>query len=251
MMACVRTNPKTGKKLATMKSVVNEQTGFEEFPLFIKVRQHGFDKYDPDNYILYKLVDTRPLDTANVGEGFYPIYAVTVPNSATLRAGSYNYDYIRPYGTRPVMYDDTTIEAINQFFSGKHLDSDKPFTEDTLVDKFVKLINNSPVLFTETELVKRLKEEFKYNEIDITKTKLQKYIEKYIDEDHRIKLRSDEKSDNKSDKKSDKKKTNDKIVNVHYGNNEHKELSNLAERKFTATIDGLGELEFNSVEGAI
>lgn len=251
MMACVRTNPKTGKKLATMKSVVNEQTGFEEFPLFIKVRQRGFDKYDPDNYILYKLVDTRPLDTANVGEGFYPIYAVTVPNSATLRAGSYNYDYIRPYGTRPVMYDDTTIEAINQFFSGKHLDSDKPFTEDTLVDKFVKLINNSPVLFTETELVKRLKEEFKHNKINIAQTTLQKYIEEYIDEDHRIKLRSDEKSDNKSDKKSDKKKTNDKIVNVHYGNNEHKELSNLAERKFTATIDGLGKLEFNSVEGAI
>lgn len=251
MMACVRTNPKTGKKLATMKSVVNEQTGFEEFPLFIKVRQHGFDKYDPDNYILYKLVDTRPLDTANIGEGFYPIYAVTVPNSATLRAGSYNYEYIRPEGTRPVMYDDTTVEAINQFFSGKHLTSDKPFTEDTLVDKFVKLINNSPVLFTETELVKRLKEEFKYNELEITQPRLQKYIEEYIDEDHRIKLRSDEKSDNKSDKKSDKKKTNDKIVNVHYGNDEHRELSNLAERKFTATIDGLGELEFNSVEGAI
>lgn len=251
LMACVKTNPKDGKRISTIKPFMNEKTGMQEFPLFIKVRQRGFDKYDPDNFILYRLVDTRPLNTASAGEGVYPIYAITTPNSATLRAGSYNYDYIRPQYTRPVMYDDTTIEAINTFFSGKHLMSDKPFTEDTLIDKFANLINNSPVLFTETELIKRLGDEFKHNELDVTQTKLQNIINNYIDEDHRIKLRSDEKSKGKSTEKSDNKKTNNKIVNVHYGSNQHKELSNLAERKFTATIDGLGKLEFNSVEGAI
>ena len=250
LMACVKTNPKDGKRISTIKPFMNEKTGMQEFPLFIKVRQRGFDKYDPDNFILYRLVDTKPLNTASAGEGVYPIYAITIPNSTTLRAGSYNYDYIRPQYTRPVMYDDTTVEAINKFFSGKHLMSDKPFTEDTLIDNFANLINNSPVLFTETELIKRLGDEFKYNELDITQTKLQKIISKYIDEDHRIKLRSDEKSKGKSTEKSDKK-TNDKVVNVHYGNDQHRELSNLSERKFTATIDGLGKFEFNSVEGAI
>ena len=63
-------------------------------------------------------------------------------------------------------------------------------------------------------------------------------------------MRSDEKSKGKSTEKSDKK-TNDNVVNVHYGNDQHRELSNLSERKFTATIDGLGKFEFNSVEGAI
>lgn len=248
MIACVKKDSKSGTKLSTIKPVTNDKTGLQEFPSYIKVRQRSFDKYDPDNYILYKLADTRPLNTANPSEGFYPIYKICMPNSARLRAGSYSYNYIKPYGTRNIMYDESTIQAVEQFFKGNHLTSDKPFVEDTLVDKFVDLINNSPVTFAESELISRLKEEFDYNQIDITTTKLRTLVEKYIDKDHLIKFSSDEKKSNS--KTSTKKAINDKIINVHYGNNEHRELSNLAKRPFITKINGLGELKFKSVEGA-
>lgn len=248
MVACVKKDPKTGQKIPSIRSRLNEDQ-VEVFPQYIKIRQKSLDKFDPDNYILYKLVDCKPLDKGNPSAGVYPIYAITIPGSATLHAGSYNYDYIKPLDTKEVMYNDVTQDAVDQFFTGKHLMSDKPFVEYTLVDTFADLINKSPISFMEEDLIRRLREEFEYNKLEITDAILKKLVRENIDEEHIIKTRSDEK-DNNSDKKEEKKKTNSKVVNIHYGNGENVKLSNLAKRPFTTEIKGLGKLKFNSVEGA-
>mgnify|MGYP003587003735 FL=1 len=66
--------------------------------MFIKVRRPGIDRFASDSIVLYRLNGVR-FDTSGSETISYPVYRIATPQTVRLRAGSYNYDMIRPEGT--------------------------------------------------------------------------------------------------------------------------------------------------------
>lgn len=178
LIACKRES--RNKAVSTVYGRKDPITQEEIFPQYIKVRRRNSKKFDSDAYLLFKLIDTQPLYSAHPENGSYPIYRIVMPNSARLRGGSYNYDYIRSEGSMEVAYPTDLSNAV-QIFAYKGSLTNVEETEESnkinaIFDQFIKALQDNNISMDEDTLVDYLYEEYKSNQLDFDKKKIQKLI---------------------------------------------------------------------------
>ena len=178
LIACRRESK--NKIVSTIYGKKHPITQEEIFPQYIKVRRRNSKKFDSDAYLLFKLVDTKPLYSAHPENGSYPIYRIVMPNSARLRGGSYNYDYIRSQDSMEVAYPTDLSNAV-QIFGSKGSLTDVNDVEESkrinaIFDQFIKALQDNNISMDEDTLVDYLYEEYKSNQLDFDKKNIQKLI---------------------------------------------------------------------------
>ena len=141
----------------------------DKFPPYIKVRRPSSTKYDADNYLLYRLIDQRAIDPMDPNSDVYPIYELSSPNVATLRAGSYDYTMINFDQNSPAYPLD--MQNVVRTIDENALTTEE--NKDQALLEFVKALNNMGVyIYDDTQLEQLLVEEFEARDFEYTQDQL-------------------------------------------------------------------------------
>ena len=147
------------------------------FPMFIKVRRPGIDRFASDRIVLYRLNGVR-FATSGSETISYPVYRIVTPQTVRLRAGSYNYDMIRPEGTVANAYPQFLIDTIEKIFENDAIVTETDLNQEQLLERFVKELEQQAVVFDKEELIELLRYEFDTHQITMNNSMMNEAIAK-------------------------------------------------------------------------
>lgn len=196
-----------------------------EFPPFIKVRRKTAPRKvgqqwerPQDLMLLYEFFGTKPVDPKNPNKGVFPIYRLTVPNSASFKAGRFWYNIYLPIGADPISYDQHTLAAIDFITDENGMVQEDVTAQTELLDKIKDVLEDVGILFDDITLRQLIKDEFAAHEMPISETtkggrnkdKLTKAVD-YIQESLKNSLRDQQEQEkDAAKKKAEKQKTSSK-----------------------------------------